>query len=167
MQLYKIATEYEKAFNAMTADAELAPDVLTPEVIEDSLAAIKDDFDNKAINVSYVAKNLEAEAKAIKDAEKMMAERRKNLEKQIQRIEDYLLHNMERCGITEIKCPYFVIKVKNCPPSVKILSEEFIPDEFMRTKTTKEPDKAKLKDHLKDHTVTFAVLERKKRLEIK
>lgn len=162
MQLYKIASKYEFAFKKMSEDNELSS-----EIIEDSLADVKDDFDNKVINVSYAIKNLEAEAKAVKDAEKSMAERRKNIEKRIKNIEDYLLHNMERCGITEIKCPYFVIKVKNCPPSVKILSEEFIPDEFMRVKETKEPDKTKLKEHLKEHNVTFAVLEHKKRLEIK
>jgi hypothetical protein len=161
MKLYEIAQQYQIAFDKMSEDEEL-----TQEIIEDSLVDIKDDFNDKAINVSYAIKNMEAETIAIREAEKNMAKRRQAIEKKIENVKSYLLNNMERCGITKIKCPYFVIRVKNCPPSVKILAETYIPKEFMRIK--EEPDKTKLKDYLKDHEVTYAILEtNKKRLEIK
>jgi hypothetical protein len=162
MQLYKIASEYKLAFDKMSDDEEL-----TPEIIEDSLVDVKDEFENKVINVSYGIKNMEAEALAIKNAEKEMAIRRRNLENQIQRIKDYLQSNMEKCAITEIKCPYFKIRIKKCPPSVQIFEDDAVPDEFMRIKETREPDKTKIKDHLKNHDVTFAILVQKNRLEIK
>jgi len=71
MQLYKIAHEYEQALTTMQEDESL-----TPEIIEDSLAVIKDDFDTKVINISYAIKNLEAEANAIREAERNMSARR-------------------------------------------------------------------------------------------
>jgi len=162
MQLYKIAHEYEQALTSMQED-----ETLTPEIVEDSLALIKDDFDNKAINISSFIKNLDAEATAIREAEKEMANRRQRIEKNAENIRKYLLENMEKCEISEIKCPYFKLKIKKCPPSIKIIDESKLRNMYLRIK--KEPDKTKIKEALQaGKKVIGAILVKdNRRLEIK
>jgi len=163
MQLYKIAHEYEQALTTMQEDESL-----TPEIIEDSLAVIKDDFDTKVINISYAIKNLEAEANAIREAERNMSARRRTIEKHYKNIENYLLTNMENCEISEIKCPHFAVKVKKCPPSIKILDETKLKAKYIRTKIEKSPDKTKMKMDLQNGIlIEGAELIQKNRLEIK
>jgi len=158
MQLYKIAHEYEQALTVMQEDESL-----TPEIIEDSLAVIKDDFDTKVINISYAIKNLEAEANAIREAERNMSARRQSIEKHVVGIKNYLLTNMEKMlEPKEIKCPHFAVKVKKCPPSIKILDETKLKAKYIRTKIEKSPDKTKMKMDLEG-----AELVQKNRLEIK
>jgi len=185
MQLYKIAHEYEQALTVMQEDESL-----TPEIIEDSLELIKDDFDTKAINISYAIKNLEAEASAIREAEKNMAARRQTIEKHYDNIKNYLLTSMEQCGISEIKCPHFAVKIKKCPPSVKlnistpIYGAIYGADVLMQicekalltshipmaayVRLSIEPDKIKMKEALQNgKTIPDVKLVQKNRLEIK
>jgi len=181
MQLYKIAHEYEQALTVMQEDESL-----TPEVIENSLALIKDDFDTKAINISYAIKNLEVEANAIREAEKNMATRRQAIERHYESIKNYLLTNMENCGMLEIKCPHFAVKIKKCPPSVKlnISTPIYGADILMQicekalltshipmaayVRLSIEPDKIKMKEALQNgKTIPDVKLVQKNRLEIK
>lgn len=143
MKLYEISNKYQLTFNKL----ENAEEVNETD-IENELMPIKDEFENKAIAVSSFIKNLEAEAIAIKQAEFNMAQRRKVIENRIASFKNYLLSNMERCDFTQVKCPYFSIKIKDCPESVEITDINKIPDEYMRVKTIKEPDKAKIKEYL-------------------
>lgn len=179
MQLYKIAHEYEQALTAMQDDESL-----TPEVIEDSLTVIKDDFDTKAINISYAIKNLEAEANAIREAERNMAARRHAIEKHYKNIKNYLFTNMEQCEISEIKCPHFSIKIKKCPPSVPKEIPGYDADILMQicekalltshipmaayVRLSIEPDKTRMKEALQNgKTIQDVKLVQKNRLEIK
>lgn len=120
-QLYQIADDYQEAFNKLE---ELDFDQQT---IEDSLSLIKTDFDSKAINVGSFVKNLESNIKAMRDAESSIANRRKILQNKIDSIKEYLKTNMEKCGIKHIHSPYFDIKIKKNPESVKIEDAIIIP----------------------------------------
>ena len=42
-------------------------------------------------------------------------------------IRDYLLNNMQACGISKIESPWFVLSVKQNPPAVVIDDEASIP----------------------------------------
>ncbi len=56
---------------------------------------------------------------------------------------------MQKRGITEVKCPYFEIKIKKCPQSVDIIDESLLPDEYKRIKTEISPDKIKMLQEMK------------------
>jgi uncharacterized protein (DUF169 family) len=77
---------------------------------------------------------------------------------------------MERCGINEISCPYFVIKLKKNPVSVDVFNKLQIPEQYIKTKQTIEHsvDKVKIKeDILAGVEIPGATLKQNVRLEIR
>ena len=74
LSLYAIADEYMQAVSTLS-DLDL-PD----EVIADTLESLQYPLEQKATNVAMFARNLEATADAIKEAEGDMAKRRKALD---------------------------------------------------------------------------------------
>jgi hypothetical protein len=164
MNLYKIAQDYENIL-ANTFDPE------TGEINENAIALLeiaKSTVEEKSIAVASYIKNLDAERKAIEDAKKSMAEREKSLERRVEWLTNYLQSNMERCGISEIKSPYFGIKLRKCPISVDVQDEKIIPNDYKKTKEIVSIDKLKIKEEiLAGVVVPGATLKQNNRLEIK
>jgi hypothetical protein len=163
MQLFKITQEYESVFNEVDENGEISPEMLQ------HLDSLQEDFENKAVSVATYIKNLEAEEAAITQAMEDMKTRKTRLAKQAASLADYLQHHMQRLSIKEIKsCPYFKIKIKQCPASVDVINEDFIPAEFWKEKTTTSLDKIRLKEVLNEGIeVPGACIARRLKLEIK
>ena len=164
MNLYKIANEYQEILSN-TFDDE------TGEVNENAMALLeiaKDSLEEKGIAVASYIKNIEAECNAIHKAQLEMSAREIRLEKRIKYLIEYLQSNMERCAISEIKSPYFVIKLKKCPISTEILDENSIPNDYKKVKEVVTIDKLKLKDEmLAGVVIPGAQLRQNNRLEIR
>lgn len=136
MHLYEISNEYKKLFDELS---EI--EGVTQDIISDTLSPITGEFNNKAIAVTSYFRNLEAEANAIKAAEKSMYERRKAIENKIESIKGYLKSQMISTGINKISCPYFSVTLAKSKNSVNILDSSKIPSEFIREKVIREPNK--------------------------
>lgn len=136
MKLYEISNDYIKAFNELSE-----MEGITQDIISDTLSPITDEFNNKAIAITSYFRNLEAETNAIKEAENSMYERRKAIEKKIEKIKVYLKSQMISTGINKISCPYFSVTLAKSKNSVNILDSSKIPSEFIREKVIKEPNK--------------------------
>lgn len=164
MKLYQIADQYESILNEA-----INPE--TGEINETALMKlddIKDDVKEKGIAVASFIKNMEAERNAIEAARKIMAEREARLDREMSWLDGYLKGNMERCGISEISSPYFVVKLKKCPVSVNVMDEDAIPDEYKKVKTTTSIDKAMVKEGiLAGIVIPGAELKQNVRLEIR
>ena len=161
--LYSLATEYRAA-------ADRLNDLDVPEeVIADTLEGLSGEVEAKITNVAFVVRNLEALADQIKAAEGEMAKRRKAIENRAERIRTYLKTNMERCEITKIESPYFVISLCNNPESVEIIDESLIPSDYLREiPATFAPDKTLIKSAIKDgYQVPGCAIKRTQRLQIK
>lgn len=162
--LYELATEYQQQFYQL---AELD---LPDEVVTDTLEAMEGDIQVKAANVAMFVRQLEHTAEGIKAAEKQMAERRKAIERRTQRIADYLLQNLQACGIKKVEHPMLSISVRANPESVDVFDADQVPAEFMRQPEPPPaaPDKTRIKDALKSGVeVPGCRLARGSRLEIK
>ena len=147
----------------------MADSDLPDEVINDTLEGMEGEIVEKGKNVIAFMLNLEAEAEAMRSAEKRIAERRQSIQKKVERFKEYLRFNMERTGITEITANDGSFKAKLYPnrdESVVIDDESKLSGNLMRVK--KEPDKTVIKAAIKEHGfVEGAHIERKSRLEIK
>ena len=162
--LYEISNEYQ-ALLEQTYDPETGE--ILPQML-DKLDELAMNMEDKAIAVASYIKNLDAEREAIEKAKKNMAERESRLDKRADYLTQYLQSNMERCGITEIKSPMFVIKLKKCPISTDILDENMIPNDYKKSKEIVTIDKLKLKEEmLAGVIVSGAVLKQNNRLEIR
>jgi hypothetical protein len=162
--LYELAAEFRA-----TAD-QLADLDLPPEVVADTLESISLPLEQKAVQVAAFARNLEATAEQIKAAEKQMADRRKSMESRAKWLRDYLMRNMQACGIEKIEHPLFRLAVRENPPAAVIDSEQQIPLDYIRQPEAPPPvlDKALIRKALMDgFDVPGAHLERGMRLEIK
>lgn len=164
MKLFEIANEYQVIL-------EQAFDSETGEIDETALAKlddVKNDIKEKGIALASFIQNIDAERNAIEVAKKAMAEREARLDRRVIYLKSYLQGNMERCGINEISCAHFAVKLKKCPLSVDVIDESAIPDEYKKVKSVVSVDKIKIKDELLAGVVIPGVaMKQNLRLEIR
>lgn len=143
--LFELAAEY-RGIAEKLADMDL--DEVT---VRDTLESVSGALEEKATNVALFARNLEATAAAIKQAESDMAARRKAIEKRAESLRRYLLENMNACGIKKIDSPYFSISVRDNPVAVDVFDAAQVPAEFMRQPEPPPPapDKIAIRDAIK------------------
>lgn len=164
MKLYDITTQYTEA---LTFFGDL-DNTLSLDTALDTLDAIDGDFEQKAINVAAYARQLEAEADAIKTVIEGMEKRRKALEKRAEWLKDYTRHCMETLGKTKIKHAWFNLSIQKNPPSVEVYDETVLPFEYIAEIVTTKIDKAAIKAALLEGaSVTGAKLSNGTRLVIK
>lgn len=162
LALYHLTDQYRHALSVLD-DADLPA-----EIVADTLEGLAGEIEIKATNVAAYHLNLVAESNAIKEAIDRMSARRKTLESRIESLRDYLKSNMERCGITEIKSPEFVLKIKSNPPAVIIDNEDSIPDGYKIRKEIVSIDKRGLSTAMKSgEIIPGARLIQDTRLEIR
>lgn len=164
MNLYDLSLEFRAA-----AD-KLADLNLDEQTLLDTLESLSGDLDTKVLNTVALSRNMDATAKAIKEAEAEMAKRRQALENRVARLKDHILASMMVAGIHKIESPYFRISVRDNPPAVEIYEPGLIPAEFMRQPEPPPPapDKKAIAEALKSgREVAGCKLTVGKRLEIR
>lgn len=141
----------------------------TGEILnEDALDELNIARDEKIESLLIYAKVLRAEAKAIKDEEKNLADRRKAKENKADRIEDYVARNLngEKFETPRVK----VIWRKS--ERVIIPDDYAVPDRFCNHEIVRKPDKTVIKTYLKgrklgDEDVKWASLEERQNMSVK
>lgn len=149
MQLYKLTENYNNLL-------ELLEDETIPQnLIEDSLKDVKGEIEDKAENIAKIVKTLDAEAKALKEEEKRLSDRRKSLENRSKGLKTYLQTSLEAVNLKQVKTQLFTVAIQKNTPSVNIVDEKKIPDNYFVT--TKEVLKDLIKKDLKDGKVIDGV----------
>lgn len=164
--LYEISTQY------LATAQQLAELDIDEQTLSDTLEAEAWPVEEKVRAVSAVILNLQAEADMVKGTADRIAKRAKALQSRADALHDYLLINMQRTGITEIKALDGTFKAKlyrERDASVVIDSENLIPADYMREIPARcEPDKVLIKKAINDgYEVPGANIVKKDRLEIK
>lgn len=164
--LYEISTQY------LATAQQLAELDIDEQTLSDTLEAEAWPVEEKVRAVSAVILNLQAEADMVKGTADRIAKRAKALQSRADALHDYLLINMQRTGITEIKALDGTFKAKlyrERDASVVIDSENLIPADYMREIPARcEPDKVLIKKAINDgYEVPGAHVVKKDRLEIK
>lgn len=122
--LYEIAATYR-------ADAEKLADMdLDEQTLADTLEGLGGELEVKAQNVVMFARNLEATAAAIKEAEAQMAARRKAIENRAAGMRAYVMTSMQVANVQKIECPFFKLALQNNPPAVDVFEAATVPSEF-------------------------------------
>ena len=143
--LFQLAAEH-RALSDKLHDLDL-----DDQTIADTLEGESGDLIEKGKNVAAVFRNLESDAKQIKEAEQQLAERRKAIEKRAASLKEYLKTNMELSGIQKIECPWFVITLATNPEAVTVDDESAIPrDYFKEIPTSYVLDKGMVKKAIGD-----------------
>jgi hypothetical protein len=119
LSLYKIDEQYKQAFQELEAIEDL-----DPQIIEDSLAEMKADLDSKCLAVAAFIKNMDAEAKAVKDAEDSLKARRTALGNKAKRMREYLAAHLPG-KLSDAQSTITPLKGRE---SIKVLDESMLPD---------------------------------------
>ncbi|KQB92140.1 hypothetical protein GEPA3_2920 [Geobacillus sp. PA-3] len=139
MKLYELAANYAELLN-MAEEME-------SEALVDTLEAIRDEIELKAENIAKLIRNLEADAKAIREEEKRLNEKRTAIENKVKRLKSYLVEQLEHAGIQKIKRPTITVYIQDNPPSVNVVDMSVIPAEFLKQKV--EVDKKSILERIK------------------
>jgi Siphovirus Gp157 len=121
------------------------------EAVYNKLTALTDTAENKCINVTRVYKEFKKEYEAISEERQRMQAREKAFKNKIDNLKSYLLENMEKCQISKIECPQFVIGLQKNPCSVDIYNDDEVPMDYKKAKI--ENDITKIKDDLKNGVI--------------
>ena len=142
--LYEITSQFKKLADlADGADEDMAV------AIRDTMQGIEAEFNEKAVAVSHVILNFNADIAALDAEIDRLQERKRLIRNRETSIKDYLRENMEAADITKISCPLFSITLAKGRETVVVDSPDLIPDDLMRVKTEVSPDKAAIAKLLK------------------
>ncbi len=141
MKLYEMSQSYNQLL-------EIA-DSIDEDVFRDTLSAIEEAIEDKVENVGKFIRCLEVDAKAIREEEQRLADRRKAIENKISNTKEYLQNKMEVAGIDKVKRATLTVSIQNNPPSVEIADESLIPSDYMIAQPSKI-DKKSILSALKD-----------------
>lgn len=141
MKLYELSAQYKQLQNM---------DGIEPEAIADTLESIEGEIQEKAQAIVAVRLGMDADIEAIDAEIDRLTQRKKRIQSQEQSIRDYLKHNMQAIGITNIKCPLFSITLAKGREVVQIDDELELPPEFVSINTSVKPDRKKIKEALKN-----------------
>jgi hypothetical protein len=126
MKLYEIKDDILKLLDIL--DSELPAEI--KDQAEEWLDKLDSTFDEKAFNIARYIKNLEGESMAVKAEKDRLAKRQKALDAKAKGLKDYLSIMMNRLDKDKIKDDVFTIAMQNNPPSVDLVEQSKIPQEY-------------------------------------
>lgn len=145
LDLYRVDKEYELLFSLIEEHG------FTDEIgsrLNDTLQ----EFNTTALNIGAHYKNIYAKIALMKQYENDMAQKRKKLEAEAEKFEEFLKSNMLRFGVSKIEGPEINISVKLTKPKVEIL-DKITNEKHLRTKVIQEPDKEAIKKDIENGEV--------------
>jgi len=139
------------------------------QTFQDTLEGLEGEIEIKADNIACVIKEMFANAESIKHEEKKLAERRKAIENNGERLKKYLFNCLEAMNMKKIETPRNVISIRKNPAKL-IIADDFIEKNYEYVEAIEQffVDKGRLKEDLKaGKVVEGARLEQLATLNIK
>lgn len=144
-------------------------DTDTGEVIFDcdSLDALQMRAADKFLATKCYAEEQRGKADRLRALASAMVESAKAFEKKADRVDAYMLRCAKEAG-GEIATDSITVRVRKCPPSVQIIEEGKIPDDYWTEKVTRTPNKTLIKNTIKaGGSVDGACLVQNEKVEIR
>lgn len=143
------------------------PDI-DPQAFFDTMEGIEGEIEDKADGYACVIAKLNGEAKAIKEQEERLYNRRMAIENNVKRMKENLQGAMEITGKTKFRTTLFNYWVQNNPVSVVLDTDDIDSVPSIYVKTIKDFDKTAIKDAIKNgEDIGFAHLEQTRGLRIR
>jgi len=120
------------------------------QAVADTMEMIEGEFNDKALSLVNVMKNIGAGIPSIDAEIARLTVRKKTIENNQKHMTAYLQTNMEASGISKIECPLFTITLAKGRDIVSVDNENAIPAEYMNYKTSASPMKKEILAALKE-----------------
>ena len=144
MKLYDIAEIYE---NLENIDDEVA--------VAAAMDSVDAALEEKLESTAKVIRNLEAEADGLEAEEKRLKARKTAVKNRIADIKGYVQQNLEAMGKEKVTSGIFKWSIQANAPSVNILDESLIPDDYW--KIERKPMKTEIKKAIEAGELTEGV----------
>lgn len=141
--LYKL-TEQQRELKELAGSGDVPA-----EALADTFEALGGQFNEKAVSISHVVKDIDTDIEALDAEIKRLSERKKVMKNKQDSIREYLRTNMEANGISKIECPLFTITLAKGRDVAVIDDVNDIPDQWVEVSVTQKPDKAAILRSLK------------------
>lgn len=105
-------------------------------------------FRDKAEACALYVKDQRALAKAIRDEERLLAERRRSAERRADRVERYLLAHIDELPDRRLETPRVALSTRRST-AVEVVNDGMVPDEYVTYKTTKTVNRDAIRKALK------------------
>lgn len=142
-------------------------DELDEQTLQDTLDSIKEPLEEKVDNTAKLIKAMENDAKAFKEEEARIKQRRQAIENNIKRIKERLKYDLESNEIDKIEGKTFKVSVQNNPISVKIVDEKSIPKNYFIEQEPKLNKKELLEDMKRGEEIFGAELQQTQSIRIR
>lgn len=158
MTLYELSGEYAHLVEVLEMEGA---DVDETVGIFDQL---EEDIKVKAEGYGKIRANFKGEIEALKAEEKRLQEKRKHLEKAVERLENGLFEAMQKTGMERIETPLFKFSIQRAGQApVIITAPDAVPPEYLNV--TVKPDLGAIRDYIKETgDVSFAELGEQKEI---
>lgn len=121
----------------------------------------------KADGIGQFLKLEAARVDALKAEAKRLADKARNAESRMLRFKEYVLLNMGKAGVKKIAGAAYTLRVRESVRVAVTANVESLPAEYVRVKEIREPDKALIKDHLKQGVlIDGCTLEKSQSLQV-
>ena len=144
MTLYEITGELLELQNMIEEGAD-------PDVVNDTIESVEFDLGQKAEGYVMVIRNLEAQAKAIKDEEKRLREKRLAAENGIERLKKRLFDSMNATGKKKLNAGVFTLSIQKNGGALPVIIDEDVmnmPQEMLKIDI--KPDTKRIAELLQD-----------------
>ena len=140
---------YELTQNYLNLQELLENEEIPKEMVIDALDNVGEELEAKAENIAKLIKTLEIDITGYKQEETRLSTKRKSLENRVKILKEYLDNAMKVTGKTKFKGQLFSFSIQKNTPSVKVVDEKLIPEEYF---VPQEPtlDKKRLLTDLKN-----------------
>lgn len=146
LSLWQMTNEHQKLLSELY-DQETGE---VNEIVHAKLESLYPDIEKKCVSVGKYINHLESEMMQLDVLLEQVQIRRISYMQEIDRYKKYLEINMVKQGIKKISCPYFTINLGKNPYSTEIISEDLVPEKFMKekeiVKVEIKPDKNAIKE---------------------
>lgn len=162
MTLYELTGQFLELLE-MAEDEDISSDAL-----KDTMEAVGIEFEEKAENYAKVIKQLQMEADGYKAEADRLMEKKKIVEANIERIKKNLERSMIATGKKKFKTGLFSFGIQKNAPSIDLLDEEHVPEEY-RIPQPDKIDKKAILDFLKEtnEPVEWATMKQTESLRIR
>ena len=145
-----MATLYDVTGDLLVLQDMMGDPDVNEQTLHDTLDAVNLEFSDKANGYAMVDRNLAATEEALKKEIDRLTAKKQAITNNRKRLKGALEEAMKVTGKTKFKTELFSFSIQNNPPSVKVLDESKVPEDFL---IRHEPtvDKKALLNHIKAH----------------
>lgn len=166
MTLYEINAQIEAILDRLFSEVDEETGEVKPEILEE-LDQMQEERVNKLEAIGCFIKNLEADAKAIKEEIDNLKKRAEAKQKKADRLREYVANNILSNDETKIETARICLSFRTSK-QVSILDDAKIPKEYLTEKVSYSPDKTAIKKAIEaGKIVEGCELIEKKNLQIK